>query len=181
MKAICAVAHPDDCIIFAYSFIHAHPELDWTILYLTYTSWDSRGQELNDFWARRNIPAIFLGFKDDWRDIENKSISFDAEQAGREIKNIIQDYDIVLTHNQQGEYGHLHHVLVHESCAVHANLITFADRNTGTQLSIPAGVYTLDELPEHGEIIAGFHSQDHVNDYHIPEHVKIILADKDCK
>lgn len=181
MKAICVVAHPDDCVIFAYSFIHAHPEIDWTIMYLTYTHWDSRGRELNDFWAKRNIPTIFLGFKDDWHDIENEKISFNTEQAEKEIANIIKSYDLVLSHNAQGEYGHLHHVFVHESCAAHPNLVTFANKHTATRYSIEPGVYSLDELPEHGEIIAGFHSDDHVNDYNIPDHVKIILADKHCK
>jgi LmbE family N-acetylglucosaminyl deacetylase len=38
MKALCLVAHPDDCVIFAYSYIYNHPEHNWTIGYLTYTA-----------------------------------------------------------------------------------------------------------------------------------------------
>ena len=38
------VAHPDDCVIFALSYIYNHPEHKWTIGYLTYTAQDPRGQ-----------------------------------------------------------------------------------------------------------------------------------------
>lgn len=176
MRALTVVAHPDDCVIFAYSFIHAHSGLDWTILYLTYTQWDHRGKELFDFWNKRNINCIFLGYHDDWHDIENKKISFDTDQAQREIQGIIKDFDLVLTHNSAGEYGHLHHQFVHTACQTHPALVTFADRNTGTDTYfIPPGTYHIDELPEHGPIIQGFHNVDHVNNYTVPDHVKLML------
>lgn len=175
------VAHPDDCVIFAYSFIHSHPGIDWTILYLTYTHWDYRGSELYEFWNRRNINTIFLGYVDDWHDIENKKISFDTAQALREIQGIIKDFDIVLTHNARGEYGHLHHVFVHQCCAEHSNVITFADPNFGTEYTVPTGTYSLDELPTHQKIIQGFHQHQHSNTYCIPEHVKNIIKNNGCK
>jgi GlcNAc-PI de-N-acetylase len=175
LRAVAVVAHPDDCVIFSYSFIHNHPKIDWTILYLTYTQWDYRGSELFKFWDQRNIPTIFLGYVDDWHDIENKKISFNTDQAQREIQGIIKNFDLVLTHNPQGEYGHLHHVFVNQCCSSHPNLITFADRSQGTEYGIPHGIYSLDELPEHREIIQNFHQPHHVNNYHIPEHVKNML------
>jgi hypothetical protein len=176
MKAIAVVAHPDDCVIFAYSLIYNYSDIDWTILYLTYTHWDYRGSELFDFWNKRNVPTIFLGYVDDWHDIENKKISFNTGQASREIQNIIKDFDIVLTHNAQGEYGHLHHIFVNQCCAQHPNLITFADRSQEIEYTIPNGVYNLNELPQHQEIIQQFHQSLHVNSYHIPDHVKNMLA-----
>lgn len=181
MKAIAVVAHPDDCVIFAYSFIYNHPDMDWTILYLTYTHWDYRGSELFKFWEQRNIPTIFLGYVDNWHDIENKKISFNTEQAQREIQGIIKDFDIVLTHNAQGEYGHLHHVFVHQCCAPHPNLITFADPGNGKEYTIPNEAYSLDELPEHQKIIQGFHGHQHSNTYHIPTHVKNIIKNTESK
>jgi hypothetical protein len=181
LKAVVVVAHPDDCVIFAYSFIYNHPDIAWTIVYLTYTHWDYRGSELFKFWNQRNIPTIFLGYVDDWHDIENKQISFDTEQAQREIQGIIKDFDIVLTHNAQGEYGHLHHVFVNQCCAHHPNLVTFADRNQGTEYTIPAGVYNLEELPQHQEIIKQFHHGQHVNSYHVAPHVKSILENNTLK
>ncbi len=170
MKALCLVAHPDDCVIFGYSYIHNHPEMQWHICYLTYTEWQPRGREVKEFWARRGIPCVFLGYQDDYLDNENKQISFNEEQARREIGNIIQSYDLVLTHDAHGDYGHIHHVFVHDCARDHARLVTFARPGEGTtEYSILSGTYTLDELPQHGAIVAGFHSIIHSNSYKEPQ------------
>jgi LmbE family N-acetylglucosaminyl deacetylase len=166
MKALCMVAHPDDCVIFALSYIHNHPEISWHICYLTYCECEPRARELKEFWAKRNIPCIFLGYIDDYRDIENKKISFNEEQARREISNIIQPYDMVLSHDQEGDYGHIHHRLVHSAVKQHPNVVTFAPPGEGTvTLTVPPDTYTIDELPLHGEIVRGFHPITHQNDY----------------
>ena len=177
MKALVIVAHPDDCVIFAYSFMYAHPELDWTICYLTYEADDYRGSELKAFWDKRNIKTKFLGYVDDWHDIENKKISFDEARAWIDIQEAISGYDIVLTHDEAGDYGHLHHKFVYNAVAdYHPNIVTFAGIGKGNvRFTIPAGTYTLDELPQHGPIIAGFHSTEHANEYFIPDTVKELL------
>ena len=177
MRAIAMVAHPDDYVIFAYSFIHAHPELDWTVCYLTYTATDYRGSELKAFWERRGISTRFLGYVDDWHDIENKQISFDEANAWIDIQEAVSGYNIVLTHNQEGDYGHLHHVFVHQAVAdYHPNMVTFAGSDKGNvKFTIPTGTYTLDELPEHGSIIARFHQDEHANEYFIPDSIKELL------
>ena len=79
MKAMVMVAHPDDCVIFAYSFMHQYRQLDWTVCYLTYTESDARGHEFAEFWQRRGVATKFLGYVDDYRDIEANKISFDIE------------------------------------------------------------------------------------------------------
>lgn len=165
MKALCLVAHPDDCVIFAYSYIHNHPEHDWTICYLTYNHWDQRGQEMSDFWRKRNIDCVFLGHVDDYRDIENKKISFDQAQARSELKNIAADYDLVLTHDEHGDYGHIHHVFVHDCVRNHPGLVTFAKPGQGITYTVPTGTYSLDEFPQHRDVIAGFHNKEHKNSY----------------
>jgi LmbE family N-acetylglucosaminyl deacetylase len=166
MKAMAMVAHPDDCVIFAYSFIHNHPEYAWTICYLTYCEWEPRAQEFQQFWNRRSIPTIFLGYRDDYRDIENKKISFDEAQARKEIGGIISNYDLILTHNEQGDYGHLHHVFVNQATARHPYRVTFAGPGQGTvKYSVEPGCYSLEELPLHRDVIAGFHSNTHTNEY----------------
>ena len=157
MKALCMVAHPDDCVIFGYSYIHNHPEYDWTIGYLTYTESDVRGSELAAFWRRRNIPTVFLGYVDDYHDLETGQLSFDSVRAEQDIQQLTQRYDLVLTHDERGDYGHLHHVFVHRCVQTHQRLVTFAGANSGNvRLSIPAGTYSLSELPGHRDIISGF-------------------------
>lgn len=177
MKAIAMVAHPDDCVIFAYSFMHAYPELEWTVCYLTYKADDDRGSELKAFWDRRGIDTRFLGYVDDWHDIENKQISFDEARAWIDIQEAVSESNIVLTHDSAGDYGHLHHVFVHDAVAdYHPNIITFAGVGRGNiKYSVPVGTYTLDELPNHGSVITGFHKEQHANEYFIPDSVKVLL------
>jgi LmbE family N-acetylglucosaminyl deacetylase len=167
MKALCVVAHPDDCLIFGYSYIHNHPEMSWTIGYLTYTAEDARGQEISAFWQRRGIPCVFLGYVDDYRDLESKQISFDTGQAREDLQALTDRHDLVLTHDCNGDYGHLHHVFVHDCVQHHANLVTFADLTSGTvTLEVPAGTYTWDELPQHQEIVRAFFPEGrHQNNY----------------
>lgn len=170
MKALCLVAHPDDCVIFAYSYIHNHPELDWTIGYLTYTKADPRGAELADFWQRRNIPCVFLGFVDDYHDQEQQQLlQWYGIDAMAECAALAREYDLVLTHDEHGDYGHIHHQVVHDAVKRHPNLVTFARPGTGTTYTVPAGTYSLDELPMHGEIIASFHATEHKNSYKEPK------------
>jgi LmbE family N-acetylglucosaminyl deacetylase len=166
MKAICVVAHPDDCVIFAYSFIHNHPEYQWTICYLTYNAWDERGQEFVTFWNKRNCETKFLGYVNDWHDIENKRISFDEDLARADIQSTIADYDLVLTHDAQGDYGHIHHIFVNQAVGNAPNLVTFAGPGQGTvKYTIEPGVYSVDEFPLHRDIVADFHPDIHANEY----------------
>lgn len=166
MKAMAMVAHPDDCVIFAYSYIHNHPEYSWTVCYLTYNPDDARSKEFVDFWSKRGIATKFLGFKDNWNDTENRPGDINDELARLAIQQALADQDLVLTHNSQGDYGHPHHVLVHNCSQHHPNVITFAGPGTGTlKYNIEPGVYDLSELPLHRDIISGFHKQTHCNEY----------------
>lgn len=177
MKAVVMVAHPDDCIIFAYSLMYQYPNIDWTICYLTYEEDDYRGSELRSFWNQRNIKTKFLRYVDDWHDIENKQISFDQARAWIDIQEAIHSYDIVVTHDANGDYGHLHHVFVHSAVAdCHPNIITFAGHGQGTdRFTLPPNTYHPEELPQHYSVITGFHRNEHVNEYVIPQHIKELL------
>lgn len=170
MKAVCMVAHPDDCVIFAWSLIHHFPALDWHIGYLTYQASDSRAQELQKFWQLRNIPTSFLGFLDDYRDIEAGRPSFDTNAARDAIHTVVKGANIILTHDQEGDYGHPHHRFVHRcvSLLCHDHVITFAPPGKGTHdYEIQAPDYDRTELPLHWDVIQGFHVNTHRNSYHI--------------
>lgn len=166
IRAVCMVAHPDDCVIFGYSFIQAWPQIDWTVCYLTYTSQDARGQEFEQFWQRRAVKTIFLGFVDDYRDIAAEKISFNETAARRAIANVIDSYDLVLTHDAQGDYGHIHHRLVSDCCRHHPAVVTFAPPGQGPlHYELRPGSWQPQELPLHHDVIAGFHQKQHANDY----------------
>jgi LmbE family N-acetylglucosaminyl deacetylase len=166
MKAMALVAHPDDCVIFAYSYMHHHPEYSWTVCYLTYTESDPRGKEFAKFWHDRNVAVKFLGHADVWNTEKNCPGEIDIDCATRDIQQVIQDQDLLLTHNADGEYGHPHHVIVHHATLGHPHRILFAKFGEGDQrYSINAGVYSLDELPLHKDIVSTFHIDAHVNEY----------------
>ena len=157
LKAICVVAHPDDCVIFARPFIEQYSEFEWTILYLTYSGYDPRAMEMTAYWQRRNVSTVNLGFADDYRDMENNLISFDAAQAQKEIFNISSKYDLVLTHNWDGDYGHIHHTFVSNS--VHPVLkpkVYFAKYEQSNMECCAVDDINLTELPLHREVVSGF-------------------------
>jgi hypothetical protein len=173
MKALCLVAHPDDCIIFAYPFIKHYSTFDWTICYLTYSANDNyRGREISKFWQTRNIKTIFLEHVDNYHDLENGKISFDTKLAKSQIKDLVLNYDIVLSHGEKGEYGHLHHKFVHNCVKDYPNLICFADHNTGTyEYTLQSTEYNITEIPIHASAVSEFF----INN---PEHKSSYITDK---
>lgn len=167
MNALCIVAHPDDCVIFAYSYIYNHPELNWTVCYLTYTEDSKRGLEFVKFWQKRNVQTLFLGFLDDYHDQESQKLNFwNSTDAEGECWRVAKDFDLVLTHDAKGDYGHIHHRVVHNAVKQHSNLVTFAPPGQGSMTyAVPLTAYDLNEFPLHADIIKSFHCQTHANSY----------------
>ena len=170
MKAACVVAHPDDCVIFALSLLHWLDWVRWRMIYLTYQDQDSRAQEMVRFWHARGVATQFLGYLDDWHDIEQGECSFDTASAERDIARAISTADFVLTHDAQGDYGHVHHKWVHAVVmAHHEQVITFAPPDAGTHsFEMHATSIDLGQLPLHADVIRGFHSNQWRNSYHVP-------------
>jgi LmbE family N-acetylglucosaminyl deacetylase len=159
MKAQVLVAHPDDCVIFARPFVDAHPDYEWSIVYLTYDYDDIRSMEISGYWNSRNIPTKFLGFIDDYRDIENNELSFSAELAESAIKQVV-DADLILTHFEDGDYGHIHHKFVNTVAnkidvpkVYFASTFNYTDEYVTTPLD-------LDQFPLHRTVIEGFKDRD---------------------
>ena len=166
MKALCLVAHPDDCVIFAYSYMWHHKHYDWTVAYLTYTQQDPRGTELSQFWQRRGIETKFLGFEDHWHDNERQAFTrWNPHDAVNQCLTLAQHYDLVLTHNSEGDYGHIHHKLIHHAVKSHPRVVVFSPLGQGTTYDLPESAYSLEELPLHSEIIYSFHRFQHRNSY----------------
>jgi CDP-glycerol glycerophosphotransferase (TagB/SpsB family) len=178
MRALALVAHPDDCVIFAWPFIEAHPEFVWTILYMTYTQSSSRGTELNNYWKKRNIPTVFLGFNDDWEFVKNGELGFNAEQANREMVNIGNQYDLILTHFEDGDYGHIHHKFVNTAAKqIDKPKVYFASTfNYNTQYVVQESV-AVGELPIHKEVIEQFQDRD-IGRYIITPEAELLLKNK---
>ena len=166
-KALCVVAHPDDCIIFAWPFIEQFHEFEWIILYLTYSELDDRAQEVKKFWQKRNVKTHFLGNVDTYLDMEHNQLSFDAEQAYQDIKQFARDYDLLLTHDSWGDYGHIHHKFVHE-CVVAVNKpkLFFANQQDSNYECERRENLDLTEIPLHADVVSGFQDA-HVGRYNM--------------
>ena len=105
MKAIAAVAHPDDCVIFARPYIDAHPEYEWHIVYLTYAAQDPRAQEVAAYWTARGVTTEFLGFRDDYEDQKTQRFNFwSCTDALTSLINACNAADLIVTHHEDGDY-----------------------------------------------------------------------------
>jgi hypothetical protein len=170
MKAVVVVAHPDDCILFALGIIQLMKEWSWSIAYLTYTRDSDRGQEIGNFWQRRNIKTHWLGYTDDYHDIERGAVSFDSVAAAADIQCLIARYDVVVTHDANGDYGHVHHQFVNASIVDHHPcIITFTPFGQGNlHVTLPDGLYTLDEIPQHAALGDFINPDNRRNEYQVP-------------
>lgn len=177
MKALTMVAHPDDCVIFAWSFMHHYNHLEWTICYLTYHEHDLRAQEIARFWQPLGIPLIFLGHTDDYRDLETGRYTFAADLAEKDIKRELPNHELVLTHDRNGDYGHLHHKFVHDVVSrFHSHVITFASPQSGNaEYVVENPDYSA--LDIHRDIVQSFHTQAHKNRYDVPPHVQQLIKE----
>jgi len=157
LKAVALVAHPDDCVIFAWPFIEAHPEFKWHIVYMTHAEWDPRAKEMQAYWSKRNIPTTFLGYNDDWEYVKNNELGFDGVSASRELAGISDQFDLILTHYEDGDYGHLHHKFVNTAARQNGTpKVYFASTfnyNTECIVQVPVAV---DELPLHRSVVEEF-------------------------
>ena len=149
MRALVLVAHPDDCVIWAKAYMDAHPGHGWTICYLTHWRLHKRGREIARYWRKRNIPVRFLGFKDHGRDLgTNSLITWPEEDAIRVLQRATEDYDLILTHGAEGEYGHPHHRVVHKAVKDMPFVKKIYFSSEPTDMAYPVVIET-DELPRH--------------------------------
>ena len=169
IRALAVVAHPDDCVIFARPFIDNFPNWQWNIIYLTYNCKDPRAKEMRAYWDKRNITTHFLRFKDDYADqLAGELITWYGLDALTSIWWAINQFgpDLILTHHEDGDYGHIHHKFVNQSVrtATASNNIAkvyFASTFNYNIEYFAREALDLSEFPLHAEVIAGFQDRDH--------------------
>lgn len=158
MKAIAAVAHPDDCVIFARPYIDAHPDYEWHIVYLTYNSTDPRACEVSAYWTARGVTTEFLGFRDDYEDQLTQQFNFwSCTDAMTSLVNACSTADLILTHYKDGDYGHIHHKLVHQAvCKLDIPQVYFASTFNYNTRYIARDNLPLDQFLLHRDVIEQF-------------------------
>jgi len=139
-KALLVVAHPDDETIFAGGLILKYQDTQWIIICCT-TENDTRRE--NEF-----ISACKFFEEKSHNKIQPipLNLSLNQQHSKEQLIDKLKlyakdDFDIVLTHNRQGEYGKDHHKMVH-----HCVIKSIAHPNTWVFISPGSSNVNQDEL-----------------------------------
>jgi len=108
-------AHPDDETIFFYDFIN-----EKSLLILVTKSSSERINILKEIATKKRAELILLNEKDSY---ETKDLTVDTKYKLLEILLNIQ-YEKLITHNKDGEYGHIQHKLINIFLSSFINLYT---------------------------------------------------------
>lgn len=110
-KKLMIVAHPDDELIFGGGHLL---EGDYLVLCITNGRNKTRRAEFESVIKETGNQGIILeypdkvcGKRDEWKNVKDGIFS-DIEKV---IK--LKNFDMIVTHNERGEYGHLHHKITH--------------------------------------------------------------------
>lgn len=115
-----AVAHPDDDAIFAGELQRRLRGERWSVVCLTYTAESPRGREMLSWQTSLGTdPARihFLAQPDPATDWPSRRSTIDPTAAADSLRALKLSPALIVTHNRRGEYGHPHHVLVHDLIA----------------------------------------------------------------
>ena len=160
INALMVVAHPDDCVIFGWPIIKKYSTIVWKILYLTYDEYQPRGQEIKNFWQSQGISVEFCGIIDNHIDVDSgKIVSFNEDAVKEQLLKKVTDCDLLVTHGANGEYGHPHHIFVHNVLKqINIPTIFFSNQSEANIHinSLELGDQDLSNLPLHKDVVEMF-------------------------
>lgn len=118
VKAALFVAHPDDETIWAGGTILTRKDWNWELFVTTYSENDNRGRDFikaiekyRDQYGIKKINYKFIKIMPDEQDYDN----LDKNKIYSELDKInFEDYNIIFTHNIDGEYRHANHLVLGE-------------------------------------------------------------------
>ncbi len=103
-KCVMVVAHPDDETLFGAGIILQNPAADWTVICCSVPRIDPiRAMKFYDACEALGARGIVLPFGEGGPHLPLEQV---------ELLNL-DKYDVIVTHNARGEYGHRHHIDVH--------------------------------------------------------------------
>lgn len=141
-KKLMIVAHPDDDVIWGGGHLM---DGDYFVVCITNGRNDTRKPEFEKMLEKSGNSGYILeypdkvaGERDDWTNVWDK-IESDIERIMK-----CKDWDLIVTHNKDGEYGHQHHKYTH-------SIVTeIYDKNSLKTVLFNFGVYySKAKLPDH--------------------------------
>lgn len=150
VKKLMIVAHPDDDSIWGGAHLL---EGDYLVVCITNGKNDTRSAEFNKVIEKSgcqglilNYPDKVLGVRDDWEHVEDK-INEDIQKL---IK--LKAWELIVTHNPKGEYGHQHHIMtsgyvteIAKKCDVKSKLYYFGKYYKKSDIDSAQGLVTIDD------------------------------------
>lgn len=106
------VAHPDDEVLWGGSKLIAN---DYVVVCITCGRSKKRLNEIKDVLKETDDILIYLGIQDKKRNIRN-NMNSDKKNISDRLDKIIKskNWELIVTHNKNGEYGHIHHKITNQ-------------------------------------------------------------------
>jgi len=110
-NGLVVIAHTDDETLWMGGTLNKFMDFNWTIICVTTDDTHGRDPQFMDNCERLNADGYILGFK------QGLNVGWDNNKVAQDILNISGGngfWDMIFTHNANGEYGHYQHRQVYK-------------------------------------------------------------------